>query len=150
MLRNHNKLLWSLEGAIGVKTGFTRAAGRILVSAVERGGRRMIAVTINDCDDWRDHAALYAYGFSLYGTRTVLQKGAYAAELTLMDGSRAALTAGQDFACFLRKEEAVTVRVSYPRCAFCAGTPGTPAGFGSVWIGETCVGTIPLLWGEET
>ena len=110
----------------------------------------MIAVTINDCDDWRDHAALYAYGFSLYGTRTVLQKGAYAAELTLMDGSRAALTAGQDFACFLRKEEAVTVRVSYPRCAFCAGTPGTPAGFGSVWIGETCVGTIPLLWGEET
>ena len=112
-LTNHNKLLWSLEGAIGVKTGFTRAAGRILVSAVERGGRRMIAVTINDCDDWRDHAALYAYGFSLYGTRTVLQKGAYAAELTLMDGSRAALTAGQDFACFLRKEEAVTVRVSY-------------------------------------
>ena len=59
-LTNHNKLLWSLEGAIGVKTGFTRAAGRILVSAVERGGRRMIAVTINDCDDWRDHAALYA------------------------------------------------------------------------------------------
>lgn len=149
-LTNHNKLLWSLECAIGVKTGFTRAAGRILVSAVERGGRRMIAVTINDCDDWRDHAVLYAYGFSLYGTRTVLQKGAYAAELTLMDGSRAALTAGQDFACFLRKEEAVTVRVSYPRCAFCAGTPGTPAGFGSVWIGETCVGTIPLLWGEET
>ena len=33
---NHNRLLWSLDGAIGVKTGYTRAAGRTLVSAVER------------------------------------------------------------------------------------------------------------------
>jgi D-alanyl-D-alanine carboxypeptidase len=30
-LRNHNKLLWQLDGADGVKTGYTRAAGRILV-----------------------------------------------------------------------------------------------------------------------
>ena len=58
-LTNHNKLLWRVEGCIGVKTGYTQAAGRILVSAAERGGRTIIIVTIDDPDDWRDHERLY-------------------------------------------------------------------------------------------
>ena len=58
-LTNHNKLLWRVEGCIGVKTGYTQAAGRILVSAAERGGRTIIVVTIDDPDDWRDHERLY-------------------------------------------------------------------------------------------
>lgn len=148
-LTNHNKLLWSLEGAIGVKTGFTRAAGRILVSAAERCGRRLIAVTINDGNDWQDHKSLYDYGFALYQTRTVLQKGDFAARIELLDGSAAVLTAGQDVSCVLRAEETVEIRVSYPRSAFSAGVAGTLAGFGSVWVGERCLGTIPLLWGEN-
>ena len=45
-LRNHNKLLWQVSGADGVKTGYTRAAGRILVSSALRDGRRLVAVTI--------------------------------------------------------------------------------------------------------
>lgn len=64
MLTNHNKLLWRYEGCIGVKTGFTKAAGRILVSAAQRDGRRLIVVTIGDANDWHDHAALLDYGFS--------------------------------------------------------------------------------------
>ena len=63
VLTNHNKLLWQYSGAIGVKTGYTRTAGRILVGAAERDGRRLIAVTIADPNDWADHAALYEYGF---------------------------------------------------------------------------------------
>lgn len=62
-LTNHNKLLWSYPGANGVKTGYTRAAGRILVSSAERGGRHLIAVTICDPDDWNDHTKLLDYGF---------------------------------------------------------------------------------------
>ena len=62
-LANHNKLLWRYDGAIGVKTGYTKAAGRILVSAAERDGTRLIAVTINDGNDWADHARMLDYGF---------------------------------------------------------------------------------------
>ena len=69
-LTNHNKLLWRYDGCIGVKTGYTRHAGRILVSAAERGGRMLIAVTISDPDDWRDHAALLDYGFAVLGSDT--------------------------------------------------------------------------------
>lgn len=64
-LTNHNKLLWRYDGCIGVKTGYTMAAGRILVSAAERGGRRLIVVTIGAPDDWNDHAKLLDYGFSI-------------------------------------------------------------------------------------
>ena len=69
-LTNHNKLLWRYDGCIGVKTGYTRHAGRILVSAAERGGRMLIAVTISDPDDWRDHTALLDYGFAVLGSDT--------------------------------------------------------------------------------
>lgn len=62
---NHNKLLWRYDGCIGVKTGFTRAAGRILVSAAERDGRRLVVVTIGASDDWNDHTKLLDYGFLL-------------------------------------------------------------------------------------
>ena len=61
---NHNKLLWRLDGAVGIKTGYTKAAGRILVSAVQRGGRLLVAVTIQAPDDWNDHSKLYEAAFS--------------------------------------------------------------------------------------
>lgn len=62
---NHNKLLKSYSGCIGVKTGFTKASGRCLVSAAERGGTTLIAVTLNAPNDWNDHRQLLDYGFSL-------------------------------------------------------------------------------------
>ena len=71
---NHNRLLWSLDGAIGVKTGYTRAAGRTLVSAVERNGRRLIAVTLCAPDDWQDHACLYDEAFAAFSEREVRRK----------------------------------------------------------------------------
>ena len=62
-LTNHNRLLQSFEGCVGVKTGFTRKSGRCLVSAAEREGVTLVAVTLNDPDDWRDHTAMLEYGF---------------------------------------------------------------------------------------
>lgn len=70
-LANHNRLLTSYEGCIGVKTGFTKKAGRCLVSAAQRDGATLICVTLNDPDDWRDHAALLDYGFSRMDSRPV-------------------------------------------------------------------------------
>jgi D-alanyl-D-alanine carboxypeptidase len=66
LLLNHNKLLRTYEGAVGVKTGYTRASGRCLVSAANRNGLLLIAVTLNDANDWRDHTALYDWAFGEY------------------------------------------------------------------------------------
>lgn len=62
-LYNSNKLLAQYDGCIGVKTGFTDEARRCLVSAAERDGKTVIAVTLNAPDDWSDHAELLDYGF---------------------------------------------------------------------------------------
>ena len=63
-LTNTNKLLGMDDTVIGVKTGFTDAAGRCLVSAARRQNRTLICVTLNDRNDWSDHEALYDYGFA--------------------------------------------------------------------------------------
>ena len=62
-VNNHNKLLSMYDGCIGIKTGFTKASGRCLVSAVQKDGSLLIAVTLNAPDDWNDHKKLYDYGF---------------------------------------------------------------------------------------
>lgn len=64
LLVNHNKLLRLYDGCIGVKTGFTKRSGRCLVSAAERDGITLIAVTLHAPDDWNDHTKLFDYGFS--------------------------------------------------------------------------------------
>lgn len=64
VIQNHNKLLWQYEGCVGMKTGFTEAAGRTLVSAATRNNLTLVAVTLNAPDDWRDHTNLLDDGFS--------------------------------------------------------------------------------------
>lgn len=63
-ITNHNKLLIEYEDAIGVKTGFTKKAGRCLVSAAKRDGKTIICVTLNDPDDWNDHTKLLNLGLN--------------------------------------------------------------------------------------
>ena len=66
LLINHNRLLRSIEGCIGVKTGYTKSNGRCLVSAAERDGLRLIAVTLDDGNDWHDHTMMLEAGFEAY------------------------------------------------------------------------------------
>ena len=63
-LTGHNKMLTLYDGAFGIKTGFTKKSGRCLVSAAEREGVTLVAVTLNAPDDWNDHMKMLDYGFS--------------------------------------------------------------------------------------
>lgn len=63
-LSNTNRLLTKYPYCIGVKTGFTDEAGRCLVSAAEKDGVKLIAVTLNASDDWNDHIKMFETGFS--------------------------------------------------------------------------------------
>ncbi len=81
---NHNKLLRSYPGTIGVKTGYTLASGRCLVSCAKHEDGEYIAVTLNDRADWRDHKALYDYAFSSFDTLCSAKSG----ELCLYFGGK--------------------------------------------------------------
>ena len=100
-LYNHNKMLNTYEGAIGVKTGFTKKTGRCLVSAAQRDGLTLIAVTLNAPDDWRDHTAMLDYGFSLYERVTLFDVGEFTYTY--------AVTGGRDEYVTLANSQAITL-----------------------------------------
>lgn len=72
---NHNKLLWLEEDCVGMKTGYTEASGRTLVSAATRGAQTLVCVTLDDSDDWDDHQALLNYGFESFPATQLCAQG---------------------------------------------------------------------------
>ena len=149
-LTNHNKLLWRVDGADGVKTGFTKAAGRILVSSAARQGRRIIAVTIDDPDDWKDHAALLEEGFARYSVHPVLTEGQRVGTLAVLGGEegRVELLAAEDFSFALTAEERPQTVVPGPGFVYAPAVEGADAGFVYVLINGNAVGKVPVVYGE--
>ena len=75
-----------LDGCIGGKTGYTKNAGRCLVSATERDGIYMICVTLNAGDDWNIHKNMTEYGFSLYENRSAAKAGEFTFNVPVVGG----------------------------------------------------------------
>lgn len=113
---NHNKLLTLYQDCVGMKTGYTQLAGRTLVSAARRGGQLLVCVTLDDPDDWKDHAALFDYGFSAY-PRQVLALGNRMIGEVPVDGSLVRFVPVRtvsDVFYPLREEEQIQVQVELP------------------------------------
>ena len=148
-LTNHNKLLWKLEGADGVKTGFTKAAGRILVSSATRQGRRIIGVTIDAPDDWNDHCQLLNEGFARYQDRQIVQAGQRVSVQEVLGGDarRIEMLAAEDFSYALAAEECPQLVLPGPGFVYAPAVEGAEAGFAYVLINGTVIGKVPVVYG---
>ena len=132
MLLNHNRLLSTYEGCIGGKTGYTKKTGRCLVSAAERDGVTLIAVTLSAPDDWRDHAAMLDYGFALYESIPLCEEGFFSAPLWLVSGAQEYVIAENTAALSvtLRRDHGdVTCIVELPRFDFAPIGQGEVLGY---------------------
>lgn len=149
-LRNHNKLLWMTAGVDGVKTGYTKAAGRILVSSAKRQGRRLIVVTIDDGNDWQDHAQLLEQGFRDYEMQQVVAQGDVLGRAEVLEGTEkyVQLLAGEDFSYALRQDETPRVLLSGPGFAYAPVVEGKQAGTAYLFLGEKQIGKIPVVYGK--
>ncbi len=85
-LVNHNKLLFGFDGATGVKTGYTKADGKCLVSSASREGLNLIAVTLCDSNPTRTHTDLLNFGFESYEKKLLCQSGEITTVVPLMGG----------------------------------------------------------------
>ena len=148
-LTNHNKLLWRLEGADGVKTGFTKAAGRILVSSATRDGRRVIVVTIDDPGDWSDHAALMEEGFSRYAIQRIVNQGDRVGAVEVVGGEkrRVEVLAAEDFDYSVAPEEHPCLALPGPGFVYAPAVEGADAGVVYVLIEGKAVGKVPTVYG---
>ncbi len=146
-LANHNKLLWRYEGCTGLKTGYTDEAGRTLVSSARRDGQELIAVTLNDPNDWADHAALFDYGFSNY-PRTLAVSGAQS-WLIPCGGSLTRFVSagtGADICYPLAEGERLSMEVSLPEQVEVPITAGEIAGELVFRLAEETVLRVPLYY----
>lgn len=145
---NHNKLLWQYDGAVGVKTGYTKSAGRILVSCAERCGRRLIAVTLSDPNDWKDHAALLDYGFAAYEEKRLVENGWSCAEVPVIGGAEetAEVVTASGFSYALRPDEQVHFRAALPQFVYGPVLAGDPAGELLILLEDKEIGRVPLIW----
>lgn len=148
-LRNHNKLLWQVEGTDGVKTGFTKAAGRILVSSATRQGRRLIVVTINAPNDWQDHKMLLNDGFSRYEVRTIFRRGDCLGKIAVAGGEReeTEILAAEEFSYALMPEEKPEIVFPGPGFAYAPVVSGEDAGCAFVCLNGNAVGKISVVFG---
>ncbi len=150
-LTNHNKMLWQLEGADGVKTGFTKKAGRILVSSATREGRRLICVTLNDPNDWADHKALLEDGFSRFALQNLVAVGDTLGTVEVLSGDGTGvchLIAQEDFSYALAAGEQVSFCLPSPGFVYAPVSRGQEAGYAHVLVDGHAVGKIPLIYGE--
>ena len=149
-LTNHNKLLWRLDGAEGVKTGYTKAAGRILVSSATRQGRRVIGVTMDDPNDWQDHAQLLEAAFSRYQVQAIVTRGETVGTLEVVGGERArvAVVAAGDFSYALAPEEKTQLALPGPGFVYAPAVEGADGGYVYVLLKGTVVGKVPVVYGQ--
>ena len=147
-LTNHNKLLWRVDGANGVKTGFTKAAGRILVSGAKRQGRQLICVTIDAPDDWRDHGQLLEHGFSQYHLTPLFFQGQQLTTVEIVGGKEkeAVLIAADSFSYPLATGETVTLELPNTGFVYAPVVSGEDAGKAHIMIDGKAVGTINLVY----
>ena len=150
-LQNHNKLLWQLEGADGVKTGYTKAAGRILVSSATRNGRRLICVTINAPDDWNDHKSLHEKGFSRFTTRQLIYTGDVLGTAKLAGGTAedVSLVATEDVYYPLAQGEVVTIEIPGSGFVYAPVCEGESAGYAHVLVDGKAVAKVQLVYGAS-
>ena len=151
VLTNHNKLLWQLSGCEGVKTGYTKAAGRILVSAASREGRRLVCVTINAPDDWNDHRTLLEQGFSGFEVRELVAEGEVLGYRHILggDGTAVPLAAERGFSYSLAPGETPEIVLSTSYFSFAPVRMGGEEGCAYVVLDGRVVGEIPLVWGSS-
>jgi D-alanyl-D-alanine carboxypeptidase (penicillin-binding protein 5/6) len=146
VVQNRNALLWLYPGALGVKTGFTSAAGFCVVATAERGDERLLAVVLGEPREaFSDAAALLNYGFTAFEHRELIRAGRSLGTVSI-DGRDVAVEAGADLRALVpaavstRRAIVVSPQVRFP--------PSRGQTIGSVVVsleGGRSVGEVPLV-----
>lgn len=148
---NHNKLLWRYPYCVGMKTGYTENAGRTLVSSAQKDGQTLVVVTLSDPDDWRDHQALFDYGFSTYPETTPISAGDEPAVLPVEGSLRRSVPVyAKDALSYpVSEEETVELVMDLPEKAIAPFEKGEIAGRIKLMRKGKVVGETYLLYSQS-
>ena len=151
ILNNKNRLLTEYSGATGIKTGYTKAAGRCLVFGAKRDGMEVIGVVLH-CGNWFEEAArLMDEGFERYEMFPVLEAGETVRVLPVNGGKQetVCVLSGGRLAAPVRKGTVPVLEYDLPETVEAGGEEGSKVGEARMIIqGEVAV-RIPLVLGQS-
>ncbi len=148
---NHNKLLWRYDGCIGMKTGYTERAGRTLISCARRDGQTLIAVTLDDADDWVDHTALLDYGFETYQSCVLATAGTCITSLGVTGSlvPRVELLAQETVSYAVKDGEEISSVLTLPASVAAPVAAGGNAGWLTFYLGDEKVAETALVYADS-
>lgn len=153
VLRNFNKLLLMYRDADGGKTGYTRAAGRCLVSTAVRNGRRVISVILHTDQRWQDSIKLLDHGLNNYQNMTLLEAGAVVETREVLDSREKVLeiVASRDFVVTLPRgrQSKSTTTIFFEEDLRLPILQGQKVGWLEIQVNGQYVGQIDLLAKNE-
>lgn len=146
---NHNRLLTDCEGVISGKTGYTKAAGRSLVTGAERDGLRLICVTLGCPDDWKEHTDLYNWAYDTFVCVPIASADVLAS-LPVISGVQSAVgvSAAEDRFLLLERDAPAAMDLELPRFVFAPVSAGNSAGRAVLRSGDEILGEIELVYAE--
>jgi len=148
-MKNENKLLWNYEGANGVKTGYTKKAGRCFVGSAKRDQLQLIAVVLNCGPMFEESAALLDYGFENYKKYDIYNKGDRIRTVSVDKGkcSEVSLVAGKGYAIALKpgEKEKLHMETVLPESVKAPLIAGKKAGTVKIFLGDHLMGSIPVV-----
>ena len=146
---NHNRLLRECDGVFGVKTGYTEAAGRTLVTCCERGGVTLICVTLSDPDDWNDHEALYDWAYNEYAWYDTGQNAKWQVPVIGGEAETVTVTASDTLSVPHTEDDTVETRVQLPSYVFPPIERGGIAGEIALYVNGEKSASVPLVFTES-
>ena len=150
ILNNKNRLLSTYAGATGIKTGYTKAAGRCLVFGAERGGLEVIGVVLN-CSDWFNEAArLMDLGFERYEMFEMFSEGETVRHLPVLNGQQqtACIAAAKALRAPVWKGTVPDVEVNLPDTIEAGTGAGTAVGEARLIEDGVVLASTPLIVSE--
>ena len=120
------------------------------MSSCTRHGRRLIAVTMNDGNDWKDHQNLMESGFNDYSVQQLVRTGECLGSVPVISGEAncVKLLATEDFSYALSPFDRPKIVLPETEFVYAPVVRGQPAGFAHICLGEKAVGKVPLVYGE--
>ena len=146
-LININKLLWSYDGANGIKTGYTKESKNTIIASAERDGRQYLAVVLGSTGDqiWDDAAKLLDYGFENFHLVSLITPDEVAADVSIDKNINLRLVASEPFYLSLPKGEDYKVESRVILNNWKSIKKGETAGEIVFYLDNLAMGGVPLL-----
>ena len=122
-----------------------------MISCAQREGQTLIAVTLNDANDWADHANMLDYGFANYNRVQLAAEGERYARIPVSGSLLSFVQVKAKNAVYypLRQDEELRKEISLTQWIQAPVTRGQTAGTITWCLGEEVVAKCPLVYGES-